>query len=137
MKEKFKKAMLNVQKDGKGKVVAFDIDRRFWGQGKDSPSLLLGEEGKMCCLGFYARACGYGEAEIYDKNMPSDLRTKEQLDWLQDTMRVKTNAYSDTQENYLAQINDGNTKHYNSRAKREKRIAEIFAKNGIEVSFVN
>lgn len=52
------------------------IDRAKWLRGTAAVRgsyLLRKEDGKMCCLGFLALACGYTKEEIRGKSSPSDL----------------------------------------------------------------
>lgn len=51
------------------KVLELDPERWLRGQ-KDSA--LLKQDGRMCCLGFLALACGAREADIIEEAMPSD-----------------------------------------------------------------
>src|SRR4051812_21086419 len=81
------KTILNIVKDEEGKVISFDIDRRFWVRGEDDEgSSLLNRSGKMCCLGHYARACGVSKVDIYQEAFPLGVYRKrklpEQMRWL-------------------------------------------------------
>ncbi len=51
------------------------IDRSKWKRGSPSnhDTYLLDDDGKMCCLGFYALACGVDEESIRNKTEPEFL----------------------------------------------------------------
>jgi hypothetical protein len=55
------------------------IDRATWRRGGDKEdkfkgrTMLLNEQGFMCCLGFDALACGVTKADILDQGDPSDI----------------------------------------------------------------
>ncbi len=50
------------------------IDRSKWMRGAlVNETCLLDEDGKMCCLGFYALACGAGKDEIRNVFEPDGL----------------------------------------------------------------
>lgn len=56
------------------------IDRSKWRTGDagpdatgQGPTALLNDQGFMCCLGFYSRACGYTDEEIQGACEPSDI----------------------------------------------------------------
>lgn len=43
----------------------FTIDRKSWYRGNGpAVSKLLREDGKMCCVGFFAKACGFSDSDI-------------------------------------------------------------------------
>jgi hypothetical protein len=111
------------------------IDRAKWLRGKDALNdsyLLRPDDGKMCCLGFYAESCGFSLDDLYGKTYPSLLITDglipEALRWL------VTDLYEDTTAGLsLAQLNDDDQL---DEPTREERVAEKFALHGIEVEFV-
>lgn len=131
---RIRKAALNVVKDSSGKVISFDIDRNFWSRGLGGSSLLDGD-GQMCCLGFYGLACGMTFDSIESMAYPSSVKKKtpKQIGWLfEDSPFIsddeKKNQYA------LADINDRrDVKNY----ERERKIKRRFARNGIEVNFIN
>lgn len=101
------------------------VRRRWWrGQGGDTSALRRESDGKQCCLGFYARACGIRGVDIEGVTMPTgvyDLWPKE-AHWL---FGAGYNHSADADD--LANINDNNPD--------EKSIARIFAKHGVKVVF--
>ena len=58
----------------------FEIDRKRWlrGEGPSLSALLRKSDGKMCCLGFKAKALGIADADITDKGHPRSTRNCEQ-----------------------------------------------------------
>ena len=133
---KFNRTFLNVERDEAGKVVAFDIDRRYWERGNGLGSLLNPETQKMCCLGFYSLACGLTYKEIENQDLPSSVRLRKEMEWLTEESVLpfdKTLSYSEY-EDALAYINDESDL---KNSDRERKIKARFAKNGITVNFVN
>lgn len=114
------------------------IDRQKWDRGRspslDQPIALLSDSG-MCCLGFFALSCGYTEEEITDIAAPSDLNNPSRIpDWM-----IYKNEIFDTWEDSIScqnlmGIND-DTKITDT--KREELIRMEFAKNDVEVEFIN
>lgn len=107
------------------------IDRFRWlrGEGAAGSRLLRTEDGKMCCLGFHALACGATETDICDVPTPSARKNllKEAAPWLYSITRLSFDASE------LIRINDTDSL---TDAQREGLLTEIFARNGVEVEFV-
>lgn len=57
------------------KITELVIDRSKWKRGSpcSQDTYLLDEDGKMCCLGFYALACGADKESIRNKSEPDGL----------------------------------------------------------------
>ena len=57
------------------KLKELAIDRSKWKRGSPNShdTYLLDDDGKMCCLGFYALACGADEESIRNKTEPEFL----------------------------------------------------------------
>jgi hypothetical protein len=105
------------------------IDRSKWlrGEGSSVSSLLRSRDGKMCCLGFFAKALGYPDACLRELGLMSEFNDMAP-DWLLERdcgVRV---------ENSLTAVNDA--PHF-SDFMREAFIKETFAKHGVEVEFVD
>lgn len=132
-KGRIKRALLNVVKDDKGKVVSFDIDRRYWSRGAGGSSL-LNDEGEMCCLGFYSLACGVKFDSIDYVSYPHGIRGKRprQMDWLFALSPFKNDR--NESEYALANLND---KEDVRNSDRERKIKRRFARAGVTVNFVN
>ena len=108
----------------------FTINRSEWMNaytnektGTDS-KLLDKDSGRMCCLGFYAKACGVPESKIINQQSPRDIK-QSALPWL---MRggLETQLCDG-----LMETNDGLEDH----KKREKEIKEQFELIGVKVKF--
>lgn len=111
----------------------FVVKRSLWCRGKGSDySRLLCENGKMCCLGFFAKACGKTDAEIFNKPALSDagmcieeaLLIKHDSEWI-DAARGEHSVF-------LYGVNDN--RNISEKA-RENRITELFALAGVDVTF--
>jgi hypothetical protein len=122
-------------------VTSFVIDRERWLNG-DNPergrSVLRAESGAMCCLGFYAEACGLTPEQLDDVSDPSDIGGAGkadvplemqwlvrrfgpgELDWM-----VPSDACND-----LTWTNDMDTVF-----NREQAIERLFELRGIKVEF--
>lgn len=106
------------------------IDRKRWLVGAtatpdwQASALLLGR--RMCCLGFYARACGMQAADLDHWANLSDLG--------EDFPRLARPASNTRLAKRLMAANDN---PWLSFREREKRIAAGFAKLGVTVIFYN
>lgn len=105
------------------------IDRKTWLRGESNSALLRPSDQKMCCVGFYCLALGLTREQILGKPWPYKGETElpESAQWLQA-------HWENNPDCELAQIND---RSGISDAQREPKIAEIFARHGVEVEFVN
>lgn len=54
------------------KLTEFVIDRSKWARGKSGASLLM-KDGRMCCLGIAAKACGVSDGIIYEVGEPGEM----------------------------------------------------------------
>jgi hypothetical protein len=103
-------------------VTEFTIDRAKWGK-----HMLLDENGKMCCLGFLSLACGVPSDELLFTTHPEHK-------WpVNNEFKRDEFGHSTELGRILAGINDGN--NY-SLSDKEDRITNIFADNGIKVTFI-
>jgi len=101
------------------------IDRKIW------------LRGKMCCVGIYLSQCKVPKKELLD--MPDaasvserEVKIPKQAEWLLDRRSYGVNDfYCDNSDaaGKLMTLNDRNP--------NEKKIAAIFAKNGVEIEFIN
>jgi hypothetical protein len=86
----------------------------------------------MCCLGFYALACGYSDSEISDRTTPESLTDMNRWpEWMIEEHEGR--VYDSDEVCTLINRNDATRI---TGAKREKEIAAIFARHGVEVEFV-
>lgn len=123
-----------------GDVKRFVIERERWLRGDEENSRLLRpSDGKMCCLGFFARACGIDEDQIEDEAEPEDVPGAGWPLWV---LRESDDFAGDYDlpgklKNSLdiVELIKANDDEATGDRKRESRIAEIFAKHGVEVEF--
>lgn len=127
------------------------IDRERWGRGDPRGGKLHREcDGTMCCLGFFLLACGVEQERLTELGEPSDLAnggfTKE--DWpVAAAFLLRHVADRDPeydidfsyweQEPITTELMCVNDDTCIEEEQRERTIAELFAKHGIEVAFVD
>ena len=123
------------------KPEVFTIDRSKWVQGGSEFRNILGapkllnEEGNMCCLGFYSKACGVPDKELAHQSLPAQLDVRVPYLTTKESWGEINN--SDLAEK-LAAVND-----HDSDAgwgaltlkKKEKLIRENFKKIDVKVRF--
>ncbi len=120
-------------------VTSFVIDRQKWAPGLMGQcilSKLLNSDngGKMCCLGFYGKACGIPNEKLENANFLTYISEDKQFDWLKNaSIEPSSNSWG-TLERDLALIND---RLYENEPNREEKIKSIFADNGITVNFIH
>lgn len=108
------------------------IDEARWGYGQGEGSL-LGEDGKMCCLGFAAEQCRVKKASRLNAGMPNDLEGEDvekfakAYQWLFDEF-----GCASVPSSMLAIINDAVGTKLQTR---RNKISKIFAANGVKVIF--
>ena len=115
-------------------VTEFTIDRNTWLRGEGSVGSYLKREcdGKQCCLGFYALACGYSEGAILNGHTIEDLGPfAEQTVWL--CAQPVEDENLDIADGLMS-VNDEINSDYTYR---EEFITKTFAKQGIAVTFIN
>lgn len=123
------------------------IDRSKWlrGEGSSNSKLLRESDGKMCCLGFYAKQCGYTDEEILQRAAPGDVaRTKGVRQGFEPLISSGTGCQCEECRNTprlvnsslcseLMNVNDDETV---LDAERERFIAGVLEWIGVEVEFV-
>ena len=138
----------------------------FRGEGDYGSGLLLDDTavkdedvGKMCCLGVYLKACGLPEKYLNDVGEPvsvNSLMHHEMPSWLFKKSSVTYSSRMAASEDcsMLMSINDEELVddetfeeltaeddvrkwHHRSEEERERKIIELFAKNGIKVNIVD
>lgn len=133
----------------KPKVKAFTVDRSTWinGQmkqiyenaGLDRPnSMLLNDQGQMCCLGFYAQACGIPRNKLDGVASPESVNIGVEVALKRFGPIVESGAgWSGFMNSELASdLMAANDKGAVSPKRREQRIARLFKKGGIKVKFI-
>jgi hypothetical protein len=103
------------------------IDRGKWDRGSGCSALL--RDGKMCCLGFYAEACGLKDSDIKNIGTPSVLAKRgvkipKAMKWLLFSGDDSVDCSN------LIQANDNQR-----QPNREEKIARLFAKHDVTVEF--
>jgi hypothetical protein len=106
------------------------ITRSKWARKKadgtqpHGPSYLLNGQGAMCCLGFDCKANGIVESDLFQIGMPSPSWTS--LTWDDVSNAIDANDRTG--------ICHGDLR---GEEEQERVIAVIFARNGVEVTFVD
>ena len=134
----------------KPRVKRFVIDRTVWLRGLDTMpendddddpcSYLLRKcDGLKCCLGIYLSQCGMSDGQLTGKNLPSACpRLPEEAEWLTaklsytNSSRLTIPASYAQVEDEFADVND--SRDINEQ-ERESKVKEMFAAQGIKVSF--
>lgn len=108
------------------------IDRSKWFRGKGSQSsMLLRDDGHMCCLGFLGRACGASKKQMLNVSDPS---TAHDVSWPRKL--CTTNGKLSVIGESLVAINDVDN-YYISGLPRETAIAAMMKSVGVHVTFVD
>lgn len=104
------------------------IEPARWSRG--CTSMLLEAGGKMCCLGFLAKACGYDDATILNQSTPGSLITNGLPNMFPESMidGDKTSQFGIQ----AVVINDDVTL---SEPERRQRLKLLFLENGIKLLF--
>lgn len=113
-------------------VKEFTIDRSKWHTGSPArdakkkhgadSALYVPENKRMCCLGFFGKACGLTQKDISGRALLSSVNGYD----------VWEEILPHVDQEQLSGINDGTS----ILSTKEKKIKAIFAKNGIKVKFV-
>jgi hypothetical protein len=113
------------------------IDRKMWWRGKNN-SMLRKPGGKMCCLGFLGRSCGYTTKELtyyYSpaSRMNSYANRYEKSKWPNKLLEVRGAVQNDSDLcNAMIEVND---ELLISDEKREAELKKLFKKIGYKVIF--
>jgi|SRR5580698_3376967 hypothetical protein len=130
-------------------VKEFVVKRKTWYRGKGSEnSCLLNDAGRMCCLGFYAEACGLDRKTIRDLSSPRDavqitqqgettskdgdiVCRKSNVVW---STKLVSNVYMINIPtcNTMMEVNDNKKL---SDEERETKLTALFKRLGIKVKF--
>lgn len=117
------------------KVRQFTIKKAGWVRGKnlgdeENFSSLENKRGNKCCLGFYAEALG-NPVRSSSGNfaaLPSCISDSDWPKWL-------VSKGDDTKHCY--QLSLANDKEFSRERDRERRIKQLFARQGIKVNFID
>lgn len=112
----------------------FTINREEWYRGKGSQTsmLLLSQEKKKCCVGFFALACGFSEDQISDVDTFEKLICQENAEGQEEEMFEGIIEYPNSIFDELYLENDVPGRE---EPKREKAIRQLFKKLGVKVRF--
>lgn len=122
------------------KVTELVINRPNWlrGEGAGDSFLLRESDNRMCCLGFYSRACGFSKDSLVGQRGPMQLGTNiipDQMKWL---YIGKGNSEHSGVANKAMTVNDGSQEYVElSEEERERKLTELFAEHGIKVTFTD
>lgn len=116
--------------------LVIERDRWLRGEGSSDSYLLRDSDGKMCCLGFYALACGLMKIQIANVTDPAGARrpTKAFEDAL---VHIPLNPEEMPLGNSQAakDLMSANDSIELEDNEREQRLERLFAKIGVQVEF--
>jgi hypothetical protein len=116
-------------------VDSFVVERSKWLRGSPN-GCLLNNEGKMCCLGFYARACGFEPEDIRNVNSPFTLVYQDQFNW--DTkLLVSDPHFGRTSSESCKDAITTNDSEEIADPEREADLTDTFNQMGVTVTFVD
>ena len=116
------------------------IQRSKWLRGNDGDgSCLLDNDGKMCCLGFYAKALGAEDSQIFAVTIPQDCDSPEREKIFSERSGgrwiLSEDGAGDSHD--AVELIVQNDSNYLTEEEREWSIQELFARHGVEVVFVD
>ena len=115
-------------------VESFVVERSRWLRGSPAGTL-LDEEGKMCCLGFYARACGFSEEDIKGIPSPFSLVYTKKIPWETKLLKdAATNLCSSEACRDAIRTNDNECLR---DPEREADLIDTFNSIGVTLTFVD
>lgn len=121
--------------DDMTKPTTLTIVRETWVRGNAHESSLLTSDGRRCCLGFYGRACGFADDEMFQEGEPAHLwRTMPAMSYAPVSDDDDASLCNTDLANCLISINDSRCL---SDAERERQVRAEFATIGVAVSFVD
>lgn len=112
------------------------IDRSIWLRGEGAmSSYLLSRDGKMCCLGFDALACGLTKGMIYDRRSPDHHALRIHFSAEDFKLRFYTHGVNNSIVQQCMHINDAQTI---TDAFREEMLTPLLLSLGYDkVEFIN
>jgi hypothetical protein len=106
----------------------FTVNRSKWLRGEPGNSFLLRRaDGKMCCLGFLALACGATETDLCNIRSPGETNS---VKW--PAQMIDGNLQDSLYCSDIMNINDSSL---TNDSYKEKTLTEIFNATDIEVTF--
>ena len=112
------------------KLIEFTVDRKTWWRGKGGAGsrLMRPEDGKKCCIGFFAhQICGLKKDEL------------EECPYLPTEAQIKLGLHADPFSSTIASqsIYRTNDEIDMSDEIREEKLTKLFAQHGYAVRFIN
>jgi hypothetical protein len=122
-------------------VKSFTVKRSDWGRGNTGLNSVLynTDNGKLCCLGFYALSCGLRKQDIKDASSPSYLVNNTYKLWETKLVRDTTinPRYLNSVDVFACEnLMRTNDSELLSDKQRETQLTKQFAKLGIKVKFI-
>jgi hypothetical protein len=111
----------------------FTVKRSEWLRGKGGQVSKLLSDGKMCCLGFYAKAQGFMDEDMEEVASPADLVSRTACKF-ESQLLGSVAAINSIHGCDLMGINDDDLI---SDEEREEQLKKKFASMGIEVEFID
>lgn len=145
-------------------IKSFTIDRSKWVRGgKGGEACMLNKQGNMCCLGFYAKACGLTDDQLVSKNLPDDVvydsfldkghlnkawlanyqqKDTEIVEWKSKLFKIENSPYGFEFDKKIAintsiceKLADINDDVTLSESEREEKLISSFQKMDVKVKF--
>lgn len=124
------------------------IDRLTWLRGTKEGAVLKSEQdGRQCCLGFETKACGFTDADILGRALPSSIPPDQykrpgidQDRWAKLAMATGLEEYVEAttvDSDFSMQAAKINDDAAIPEEVREQKLIELFAGQDIALSFVN
>lgn len=111
------------------KATKFIIDRSKWARGGEAHTFLLNSSNRrMCCLGFYALACGVTKHDIQERSAYYDLMYPASRE-----IPSELAPHGGLHDRLVNANDNGEIPGH----VREERITELFASIGVGVEFVD
>ena len=119
------------------KSTEFTVNRATWLRGDANKSALLDVEGRMCCMGFYAEACGITRDRILEVGNIRDVAFEDP-----EYRALESDVVFGGHSMYSAIPADENVYNINDRSDiddvtREGMLTEVLAARGVTVHFVD
>lgn len=120
-------------------ITTFTIDRSKWLNGSISyDSAMRDTKGRMCCLGFYGKACGVKAKAMTGIGYPHQLdatAVPDEMHWLIEEFGA-FNTGRGRNTPHCTQLVGDNDSDLLAKREREARIKKGFKEAGITVKFV-
>lgn len=114
-------------------VTEFVISRKKWlcGEGSSASVLFRPEDQKQCCVGIYLSACGVDNETLSKRSAARLLGLSKLPKW----MTEENDGEIQDRFSVIGYLYATNDERGTPDFERESRIAELFARNGVTVSF--